>query len=409
MTHAPALGVYEFERGVIDRRETRLVVQDIALEIVDDLDAAERDWCAFQQIADGTVFQRFEWLSTWQRHVGMRRGVRPAIVFGRERDGTPLFMLPLAIQSSGFVRELVWLGMDLCDYTGPLLAPEFTDRVDRARFAAVWRPLLERLAARTPFDMVRLEKMPERIGPQPNPMLVLATRRNASGAWLTPLAPSWEEFYAAKRSGQTRRRDRSKRKHLDAHGDVRFVEPQTPDERLDTLDMLMRQKAVSFARMGVANLFEIPGYADFFRAVSAEPIVHVSRLDVGGHPGAINLGLTMRGRYYHLLASYTEDAEIARLGPGAAHLQEIVANAIRHGCTVFDFTIGDEPYKRDWCEERQTLHDHLSARTLAGHAAVALHAGKLRLKRTIKENPRLWDAFTRTRAALARVGRNGSA
>jgi CelD/BcsL family acetyltransferase involved in cellulose biosynthesis len=173
--------------------------------------------------------------------------------------------------------------------------------------------------------------------------------------------------------------------------------------------MLMRQKAVSFARMGVANLFEIPGYADFFRAVSAEPIVHVSRLDVGGHPGAINLGLTMRGRYYHLLASYTEDAEIARLGPGAAHLQEIVANAIRHGCTVFDFTIGDEPYKRDWCEERQTLHDHLSARTLAGHAAVALHAGKLRLKRTIKENPRLWDAFTRTRAALARVGRNGSA
>ncbi|HET7132098.1 MAG TPA: GNAT family N-acetyltransferase, partial [Gammaproteobacteria bacterium] len=348
-------------------------------------------------------------LSAWQRHVGARRGVRPAIVFGRERDGAVLFMLPLAIQPSGFVRELVWLGMDLCDYTGPLLAPDFTERVDRACFSAAWNALAERLAAVTRFDMIRLEKMPERVGPQRNPMLALATRRNANGAWLTPLGSSWEEFYAAKRSGQTRRRDRSKRKHLDAHGDVRFVEPQTPDERLDTLDMLMRQKSSSFARMGVANLFEIPGYADFYRAVSGEPIAHMSRLDVGAHPGAINLGLTMRGRYYHLLASYTEDAEIARLGPGAAHLQEIVANAIRHGCTVFDFTIGDEPYKRDWCEERQTLHDHLSARTLAGHAAVALHAGKLRLKRTIKENPRLWDAFTRTRAALARVGRNGSA
>jgi CelD/BcsL family acetyltransferase involved in cellulose biosynthesis len=46
-----------------------------------------------------------------------------------------------------------------------------------------------------------------------------------------------------------------------------------------------------------------------------------------------------------------------RYGPGAAHLMEIMARAIERGCTIFDFTIGDEPYKRDWCEERQALYD----------------------------------------------------
>ena len=49
---------------------------DVRLSIHDDLSAVERDWRAFEQHADCTVFQSFDWLSTWQRHVGARNGVR---------------------------------------------------------------------------------------------------------------------------------------------------------------------------------------------------------------------------------------------------------------------------------------------------------------------------------------------
>jgi CelD/BcsL family acetyltransferase involved in cellulose biosynthesis len=351
------------------------------------------------------VFQSFEWLSTWQRHIGAPQGVRPAIVIGRGPDRAILFLLPLATQRCAFTRELVWLGMQLCDYTGPLLAADFSARVDRETFASIWRELLRTLSAhpRFGFDLVRLEKMPETVGAQTNPLLCLPVSRNPSGAYQTPLMPTWDEFYAAKRSGSTRRRDRSKRKHLEAIGNVQFVEPATDGERRETLETLMQQKARSFARMGVANLFERPGYAAFYRAVSSEPIAHVSRLDIGSHPGAINLGLMARGRYYHLLASYTDESEYARLGPGAAHLLEMMANAIRRGCTIFDFTIGDEPYKLDWCEARQTLHDHLSARTAAGAIIVAARTMALSIKRTIKESAALWSAFYKLRAMAGKL------
>lgn len=165
----------------------------------------------------------------------------------------------------------------------------------------------------------------------------------------------------------------------------------------------MQQKARSFARIGVANLFERPGYAEFYRAVSGEPIVHISRLDVGAHPAAVNFGLTMHGRYYHVLSSYTDQPDIVRYGPGAAHLTDIMANAIKRGCTAFDFTVGDEPYKLDWCEQRQTLYDHFSARTPKGAAIVFLQALAMRIKRTIKENPALWNAFFKLRAAAGRA------
>ena len=44
-------------------------------------------------------------------------------------------------------------------------------------------------------------------------------------------------------------------------------------------------------------------------------------------PAAVNLGLTWRGCYYHLLASY-DDGELSRFGPGAAHLHELLHQAI---------------------------------------------------------------------------------
>ncbi len=75
----------------------------------------------------------------------------------------------------------------------------------------------------------------------------------------------------------------------------------------------------------------------------------MSRLDVGPTLAAANYGLIFRGRYYHVLASY-DDGPVSRFGPGAAHLHDLMRYAIEHGCNEFDFTIGDEPYKHDWCD-----------------------------------------------------------
>ena len=82
-------------------------------------------WRAFEQTADCTAFQTFEWLATWQRHIGAREGAQPAVVVGRDPGGDILFMLPLAVAKRGYGRELTFLGSDLCDYNAPLLAPDF--------------------------------------------------------------------------------------------------------------------------------------------------------------------------------------------------------------------------------------------------------------------------------------------
>ena len=383
---------------------------DLRLTVYEDLSAIERDWRAFEAHADGTVFQSFDWLASWQRHIGVRSGVRPAIVVARDGAGAILLLLPLAVRSAGLARELAWLGSELCDYNAPLLAPAFAERFDATRFSSLWASITQCLQSnpRLRYDFVSLTKMPERIGAQPNPMLGLRVTIHPSGAYLTHLDGDWETFYAATRSPATRRRDRTKRKKLAEFGEIKLVNPASDSEILHTLDTLMEQKAQSFARMGVGNLFAKPGHAEFYRALATEPatrhLVHVSRLDVGATTAAVNLGLTYRDCYYHLLASY-DGSELSRFGPGAAHLHELLHQAIERGFRVFDFTIGYELYKRDWCDTELKLYDFIAAATRRGALVAAPMLAAQRLKRWIKRTPVLWNAVSAGRALVGSLAR----
>lgn len=383
---------------------------EIDLSVHEDLSEIERDWRSFEARADCTVFQTFDWLATWQRHIGLRNGVTPAIVMGRDVGGNILFLLPLSICVAGFARELAWLGSDLCDYNGPLLAENFSKRIDAARFAQLWKKVTWHLQSdpRYRFDYLNLTKMPEQIGAQSNPMLHLGVTMNANGAHLTHLTGDWEAFYNTKRTSSSRKRDRTKRKKLSEFGEMRLFDSESQEDIARTLDILVEQKTRSFARMGVANLFARPGYADFFRAIAIDPAmkqcVHLSRLNVGATPAASNLGLTFRGRYYHLLTSYG-DGDLSRYGPGAIHLQELMHLAIDRGFGIFDFTIGDEPYKRDWCDTELKLYDFVAATNWHGALFAVPMLAKQRLKRWIKQTPALWKVFSGARALLGALKR----
>jgi CelD/BcsL family acetyltransferase involved in cellulose biosynthesis len=381
----------------------------IALTVCTDITAIAGEWRAFQRQADCTVFQTVEWMETWQCHIGAGKDVRPAIVAGRGKDGELLFIFPLATQPAGLARELVWLGSELCDFNAPLLAPQFSQAVHPAAFKRLWRSIADGIQRepRLRYDLINLEKMPAMIGGQQNPMLSIGVALNPSGAYETAISSDWETFYTAARSSSTRRRDRSKRNHLAEMGEVRLFTPDQPKDIETSLGILMQQKARSFARMGIGNMFAKPGYREFYTALATAPqsqhLVHVSELKVGARAAAANLGLTFRDRYYYVLASYDDDEQVSRWGPGAAHLHELMRYAIEHGFKTFDFTIGDESYKRDWCDQSRPLYDYIASASMTG----SLIALRIRLahwlKRSIKQSPFLWSTFSKYRALAGAV------
>jgi CelD/BcsL family acetyltransferase involved in cellulose biosynthesis len=385
-------------------------VAQIDLSLHGDLGEVASVWRDFESRAEGTAFQSFRWLSAWFGAIGRARGVQPLIVVGRQPDGRVLFLFPLAVGTLGPFRRLTWLGSHLCDYNAPLLAPEFSALVPAAAFAALWQRVQQALRQRVAYDLVHFDKMPERCGSQANPFLQLPVGPHPSNAYATQLAADWDTFYTMKRSSATRRRDRTKRKRMAEYGELSFVTPAAADEIERTLGTLFEQKVESLAAMGATNIFAPPGHREFYLDLATDPdnreFVHVSRLQVGTTIVATNLGLVFHGAYYHVLASHG-GGEPARFGPGVAHLHELMKYAIGRGLQIFDFTIGDEPYKREWCDSELKLYDHVHAATIKGWLAVGaillLRVGK----RAVKQSPVLWRAFSRGREMLAALRRAG--
>jgi CelD/BcsL family acetyltransferase involved in cellulose biosynthesis len=172
-------------------------------------------------------------------------------------------------------------------------------------------------AAATPatrHDLITFDKMPAKIGAQ-------RTRcwRSTSSAIRAALRDGASRglgaFYASKRSSSTRRRDRTKLKRLGELGPVKFVNPDTECRTGADLRPPGAAEEQGLRAHGRAEPVRGHGHAAFYRELATSPryrsLVHLSRLDVGPTWAALNLGLTFRDCYFHILASYGRRRDLA--------------------------------------------------------------------------------------------------
>ena len=90
MTHADvAMRERIFERSdfSVAPRADAVASSELDFAIHYDLAAAEPAWRELQATGECTVFQTFEWLSAWQRHVGVLNDVMPCIVVAQDARG----------------------------------------------------------------------------------------------------------------------------------------------------------------------------------------------------------------------------------------------------------------------------------------------------------------------------------
>ena len=317
--------------------------------------------------------------SKWQQHIGDRRGTRPAIVLGRDAHGdAPVHPASSRSRRAARVRRLTWLGSDLCDYNAPLLAHDFSAAASSAtspRCGATSLRLLQR-DPRFRFDFVDLQKMPETVGAQRNPFLDIQGARNPSGAYVATLGGDWDEFYAAKRSSATRKTERRQLKHLAEHGDVRFVDVEEHAEIARTLETLISQKSQRLRPHGRRGPVRAAGLSRVLSRYrdrrNVRALTHVSRLDVGATIAATNLGLTLPRLLLSRAVELPRRRDLALRPRPRASARAAAPRDRARLSRDFDFTIGDEPYKRDWSDIEVRLYDHLAAATLRGAVVVAM-------------------------------------
>ena len=81
------------------------------IDIVHDLTAAEGIWRQLEGAQTFfTPYQRFDFLSPWQRQVGERERLAPFIVVAYDAERRPLLLLPLALRHAYGARCASFMG-----------------------------------------------------------------------------------------------------------------------------------------------------------------------------------------------------------------------------------------------------------------------------------------------------------
>ncbi len=375
---------------------------DIRIDATRDIASLESVWRLFETSAVCHVFQTYEFMSAWCAHVAPAEDVETVFVTGTAADGRLVYILPLGIRRKLGSRVVGWLGGAQADYHGGLFDAGYLHRLagDGGAVDGLVRGVVAAIGG---ADVLHLTRMPADMRGTPNPFLRLQSYPNANGAHSTRLEPDWDTYYKSRRGKGWRRTDRSKERQLAGHGDVSFVIAGDPAAADAILDALFEQKREGLARIGVDDMFAgVVG--DFYRtlarsSLTPDSVVQLAALYCGDRIAAANFGLVFAGTFYYVLHSY-DLGTFAAYSPGRQLMYRLMQWSFENRIARFDFTIGDEAYKDNWCEVPMELVDAATALTPAGtvtSTGLRLFQGA---KRAVKTNETMWSAVVGARKAL---------
>jgi CelD/BcsL family acetyltransferase involved in cellulose biosynthesis len=318
-------------------------------------------------------FQHPKILQVWLETIGRSQRVQPYFVRIAKRGGGPIAFLPLGIHDHASCRVLSFLDGGVSDYNAPIVVGEF-EQFDGLSMDAIWPTIISLLPS---VDAVTLNKMPMHVNAFPNFLTNTRVEPHVSNGHRAILSEDWEQYLNSRpktefRQGATRRR---LRRRLEERGHLQFVVATTRQQRDAFFHAMVQQKRRKLLETRGFDSLASSGLLAFYsranETLAGTGLLHVSALLLDNLVLATHWGYIVGDHFYYLLPGY-EEGEWARFGAGHLLNEHLLEWSFMNGIKVFDFGIGDEPYKAHWCNELVELVDFNRALTLKGRAYLSI-------------------------------------
>lgn len=383
--------------GQVAERSVRFA--ELTLAVVTDPRSIEAEWRRLEKLGKNSLHQGFDWCQAWaQAHQS-----ELAIVRGLAGERT-LFILPLEIVRERGVRIARFPGHRFNNINTGLfdadLALPDAEEVQNLAWSL-------RLALKDRADLVLLDNLPLVWRGIAHPLAGLATIENQNHSFQLPLFANFEATLAQLNAKSRRKKFRSSLRKLEAVGGHEHVIATAPDEKHALLDLFFHQKGERLRLFGLPDVFSTPDIRDFFHRLLDAPVegydtplvLHAIRMkgENEGHVSAI-AGLSRKGDHVLCQFSSIDETVCPEASPGEVLFYLMIEQACHEGASVFDFGIGDQPYKRNWCRQETVQHDIILPLTWKGSLMRPALIGVTMAKAAVKRNPHLYAMAQRWRS-----------
>ena len=372
----------------------------VSVDIVGDLAQAETIWRRLEEQQHfSTPYQRFDFLSPWQRLVGERENLRPFIVIAYDIERRPLLLLPLALRQEHGIRVARFMGGKHATFNMALWDRDFAADATRVDLDA----LVSAIRARSEADVLAFSQQPQSWRDLRNPMALLPNQVSANDCPLMTIVPGGPP--TAQISNSFRRRLKGKERKLKTLPGYRYRVAATETEIERILDAFFRIKPLRMAEQKLPNVFADPGVEDFIRSVCLMPlaggghVIDFHALECDDEIIAIFAGVADGHRFSMMFNTYTI-SENSRYSPGLILVRNIVDHCAERGYRALDLGVGSDSYKKLFCKSSEAIFDSFIPLSPRGTIAATAMSGVNRAKYLVKHTPALFHVAQKLRSAL---------
>lgn len=338
------------------------------------------------------------WISAWAAHASS-----DLIVIGLSKGGRPVMAFALETVAAGPFGVARFVGGRHANGNFPAVNP--TSSVSPAFTATLIRALRE---ARPDIDLLALERQSPVLGGLPNPMLSLSHCRSPNIALAADLSGGFEALLGRINGKRKRKKHRSQMRKFEAAGGFRHLQARTPEEVGRFLSAFFSMKAEQLAKAGLPNCFGSAHTRAAFTALFQKaclkdrPDFVLQALEVGGKLRAVSGAGLAGNRVMCEFTAFAND-ELAAAAPGDFLFFENIRAACEEGFEIYDFGVGDERYKREWCDIETEHFDIFLPVSAKGRLLTEARYALSFAKRRLKASPLARDLLMR----LRRMGGDG--
>jgi len=304
----------------------------------------------------------------------------------------PALLLALEIMRRGPLKVARFAGGRHANGNFAATDPRLLPAIDSAAIGSLVAAIRK---ARPDIDLIALERLLPDLDGVANPLTAMPHFASPNLALAVDLDGGFDALLSRASGKRKRKKHRSQTRKFEAVGTFRRIEAGTREDVDRLLGAFFEMKEARFAKMGIADVFSDSKVRAFFRALFADALAEekpsflLHGLEVAGKLRAVTGSSRSGKRLICEFGAIAED-DLAFTSPGDFLFFDNIQEACELGFAVYDFSVGDEPYKRLWCDIEIQHFEVLAPLTLKGRALAAALRQGTRAKAFIKNNPTAW-------------------
>jgi CelD/BcsL family acetyltransferase involved in cellulose biosynthesis len=372
------------------------------VDVISDFSAAEAVWRSLETSEQlSTPYQRFDFQSAWQTHIGVQEGLKPFIVVAHDAAHQPLMLLPLAVSRENGMRVAGYLGGKHVTFNMPLFRRDFAVQATKADIDVLLQGIQKHTET---VDVLALVRQPKSWIGIDNPFALLPSQASTNDCPVLKMVPG--EAATDRISNSFRKRLKTKEGKYRNLAGYRYMHAKTEAEVTRVLDAFFAIKPLRMAEQNLPNVFAEPGVEAFIRQACTTPRTDGYTIDIHAlvcdeEVIAMFAGVADDSRFSMMFNTYTM-SENAKYSPGLILMRTIIDAYAERGVTSLDLGIGGDDYKRMFCKDDEPIFDSFVPLTTRGRLGAMGLSSFAHAKRIVKQTPALLQMAQMLRHAFQR-------